>query len=193
MSSLLLDEEPLLIMPQLAVKIGLNEAIVLQQIHYWLRHNKKEKKNFIDGRYWTYNTYDKWREQFPFWSVSTIKRAIYNLEEKGLVYSTSEFNKIPIDKTKWYTINYDILEKFEHEPTCQNDTTTYQNATSQNDTKDVSKRDVQRVKLKRPIPETKTETKKKTNIPKYGKDNFNNFDQREYDYDDLEKKLLGWK
>ncbi len=36
MNNLLLDEHPLLVMPKLATLIGLNEAIVLQQVHYWL-------------------------------------------------------------------------------------------------------------------------------------------------------------
>ncbi|MBW9630680.1 hypothetical protein FG978_15245 [Escherichia coli] len=35
--SLLFAERPLVINTQLAMKIGLNEAIVLQQLHYWLR------------------------------------------------------------------------------------------------------------------------------------------------------------
>lgn len=194
MSSLLLDEEPLLIMPQLAVKVGLNEAIILQQIHYWLKHNKRQGKNYIDDRYWTYNTYEDWRTQFPFWSVSTIKRAIYNLEKLNLIISSSEYNKLFIDKTKWYTINYENLDKISTEPTCQNET-------SQNDTKDVSKRNDQRVKKKRPsvqnertIPETTTKTKKETikkTKPYGGKvSNFNNYQQRDYDdsfYSEIEE------
>ena len=35
MSKLLINEHPLQVLPSLATKIGLNEAIVLQQIHYW--------------------------------------------------------------------------------------------------------------------------------------------------------------
>lgn len=193
MSRLLLDEEPLLIMPSLAVEVGLNEAIILQQIHYWLKINRRDKKNYVNEKYWTYNTYEDWKKQFPFWSVSTIKRSIYNLEKIGVVISTNEFNKLSIDKTKWYTIDYEKLEKLGTESTYQNDTSTCQNATSQNDTKDVSKRNVGRVKMNKAIPETKTKTRKKTsNIPDAKVSNFNNFEQREYDFDDLEKKLLGW-
>ena len=33
---LLIDEPPLMVLPSLAAVIGLNEAIMLQQIHYWL-------------------------------------------------------------------------------------------------------------------------------------------------------------
>ncbi|MDQ1000403.1 hypothetical protein QFZ28_000803 [Neobacillus niacini] len=40
MSTLLINEAPLMIVPSLAVKIGMNEAVVLQQIHYWLSISK---------------------------------------------------------------------------------------------------------------------------------------------------------
>ena len=44
-----------------------------------------------------------------FWSESTIKRTIRLLEEKGYVIS-GNFNQHKMDKTKWYTINYLMLE-----------------------------------------------------------------------------------
>ena len=55
-TKLLLDEYPLLVLPKLAEKIGLNESIVLQQIHYWNVQNERIKNNFKDGHYWTYNS-----------------------------------------------------------------------------------------------------------------------------------------
>ena len=36
MNKLLLNEPPLMILPTLASNIGLNEAIFLQQLHYWI-------------------------------------------------------------------------------------------------------------------------------------------------------------
>ena len=36
MKTVLLDEAPLLILPPLAMAVGSNEAIMLQQVHYWL-------------------------------------------------------------------------------------------------------------------------------------------------------------
>ena len=48
-----LAPHPLLIPPALAKEIGLHEAVILQQIHYWL-----EKSNhLINGCLWIYNTY----------------------------------------------------------------------------------------------------------------------------------------
>ena len=40
MSNLLINESPLQVLPTLATYIGLNEAIFLQQVHYWLRIDK---------------------------------------------------------------------------------------------------------------------------------------------------------
>lgn len=44
--SLLFAERPLVINTQLAMKIGLNEAIVLQQLHYWLRDTNSGSRMF---------------------------------------------------------------------------------------------------------------------------------------------------
>src|SRR5690625_1064682 len=104
LSRLIINERPLLIPPTLAKKIGLNEAIVLQQIHFWLSVSDHEK----DGRKWVYNSYDEWQKQFPFWSKSTVIRIFNRLEEGGYVESAN-YNAMTIDRTKWYTINYDLL------------------------------------------------------------------------------------
>ena len=77
---LLFNEEPITINRLAAKVLGLNEAIVVQQIHYWLNINEKAKKNFINGKYWTFNTYDKWQnENFDFWSTRTVRRVFEKL------------------------------------------------------------------------------------------------------------------
>lgn len=105
-SRLLIPDYTLQILPDLAVEIGLNEAIVLQQVHYWLLPSRGVGK-IVDGRRWVYNTYEKWKENFPFWSVPTIKRTISSLEKQGLLESRSDLNGHASDRTKWYTINYE--------------------------------------------------------------------------------------
>jgi DnaA-like protein len=103
--TLLINEPPLQVLPTLAIKIGLNEAIILQQVHYWL--NPRFNKNFFKGRYWVRNTYDQWQQQFPFWGEKTIRRAIGNLENAAILVSfiTREFKKV-----KYYTIDYARVE-----------------------------------------------------------------------------------
>lgn len=109
MSKLLMHEIPLMVQPGLAVKIGLNEAIFLQQLHYWLERSMK----IIDNRKWVYNSAEEWHKQFPFWSIATIKRVISSLEKQDLII-TGNYNKISIDRTKWYTINYLTIENLEN-------------------------------------------------------------------------------
>ncbi len=41
MSNLLLDERPLIVLPSLAAMLNsLDEAVILQQIHYWIEKGK---------------------------------------------------------------------------------------------------------------------------------------------------------
>ncbi|MBM7577695.1 DnaD domain-containing protein [Jeotgalibacillus terrae] len=129
MSKLLIYEAPLQVLPTLAVKLGLNEAIFTQQLHYWLQHSNNER----DGHKWVYKKIDQWHKEFPFWSASTVKRVIKNLENKGVLITADHYNKIKIDKTKWYRIDYQKLNDLTRD---QNDPSTGQNdlSTGQIDT-----------------------------------------------------------
>jgi hypothetical protein len=94
---------------RLAEEIGLKEAMLLQQISYWI---ERCGKNWED-REWIYNTYKTWQEQFPCWCRKTIQRAINKLEALNLIESKPK-NAFTGNMTKWYTINYtsEILKKF---------------------------------------------------------------------------------
>ncbi|PID13906.1 replication protein [Sporosarcina sp. P34] len=108
---LLINEEPIPLLPSLAMKVGLNAALFLQQLHYRLNISK----NIREGHKWVFNSYDDWKEEFPFWSLNTIKRITYDLEQKGYLVSTSKHNKMKIDNTKWYRIDYENLP-FSYKP-----------------------------------------------------------------------------
>jgi hypothetical protein len=105
-SKLLIDEAPLQVLPSLAALVGLNEAIVLQQLHYWIC----KSENRHDGRLWVYNTYEQWQAQFFFWSIATIQRVFTSLEKQGVVLArrleVQEWNQ-----RKWYTIDYEALNR----------------------------------------------------------------------------------
>jgi DnaD/phage-associated family protein len=162
-TKLLLDDEPLVILPSLAASVGLNESIILQQLHYWL-----ERSNHVyEGHKWVYNTYEEWQEQFPFWSVSTIRRIISKLEEKGLII-VGNFNKSKIDKTKWYRIDYEKMNALSKpkEAPAQSDTSIVQNEQTndeidspcvQNEQSMCSTWSDDLLNLNRPIPENTTE------------------------------------
>ncbi|HCL5401260.1 TPA: conserved phage C-terminal domain-containing protein [Citrobacter freundii] len=102
--SLLMTSRPIVINPDLAYSIGLNEAIALQQINYWLKETNSGMES--DGVRWIYNTTEQWLEQFPFWSESTLKRTFTRLKTLG-VLKIEQLNKSQRDMTNFYTINYE--------------------------------------------------------------------------------------
>jgi len=99
----MINEPPLQVLPSLAVKVGLQEAIVLQQIHYWVQMAKPKS-----GECWVYNTYEQWAIQFPFWSSEAIRKIFKNLREKGLVLSRPR-GLHAFDRVNEYTIDYERL------------------------------------------------------------------------------------
>ncbi len=102
--SLLMPSRPIVINPDLAYSIGLNEAIALQQVNYWLKETNSGLER--DGVRWIYNTNEQWLEQFPFWSESTLKRTFTRLKTLG-VLKIEQLNKSQRDMTNYYTINYE--------------------------------------------------------------------------------------
>ena len=156
MNKLLINEEPLLIIPSLARTIGLNESIILQQIHYWLQ----KSQHTFEGVSWIYNTYEGWQKQFPFWSISTIRRAITSLERQGFIV-TSNFNKMKIDNTKWYRLQYELVEELSTHDCSESDSTlSVQNEQSNNQVEQFicSIRTDDSSKLNKPLPEITSES-----------------------------------
>lgn len=109
MSSLLMDEHPLVVSPRLAEALGsLDEAVILQQLHYWLQRSSNKR----DGRTWVYNSMATWLKQFPWVkSRTTLTRHFDKLKKLGLVL-TANYNRAGFDKTIWYSIDYDKLNEF---------------------------------------------------------------------------------
>ena len=145
----------LIINTDLALVLGdLNEAIVLNQLNYWLGINRKAGKNFIDDRYWVYNSYSDWKaKDFPYWSEKTIQRTFTRLENKGVVVSAN-YNKLGIDKTKWYTIDTEKLQELVDEFNSHEDkmTNRQDNMTDRQD-----KMSCREGQCDRPLPEITTE------------------------------------
>ena len=110
MSKLLINEPPLQLLPSLAVKYGIHEAIIIQQLHYWLQDKRNGKEK--DGERWIFNSYAEWHEQFPFLSTRAIQRAFLTLEDVGVIKARQEGT----NRRKFYTIDY---ERLDNSPSCQ--------------------------------------------------------------------------
>ena len=91
-----------------AKRFGVDEAIMLENLIFWIRKNKANGKHFHDGRYWTYNSIKAFEELFPFWSKRQIERILKSLEKQNILY-TGNYNKSHYDRTKWYAINEEVI------------------------------------------------------------------------------------
>lgn len=103
-SKLLINESPLQVLPTLAKLLGLDRAVIIQQIHYWL----EKSDNVRDGYRWIYNSYTAWSEQFTWLSSTAIGKHVRLLEKDGWLIP-GRFNGKAFDRTKWYRLNYDKL------------------------------------------------------------------------------------
>ena len=101
---------------QLAIAVGLNEAIVLRKLHSWIQFNTQRGVNLrVDEngvwRVWSFQTLAQWEAQLPFWSGVTIRRIFKNLKDLGVVIASDAFNDNRSDRTLWYTIDYDVYDR----------------------------------------------------------------------------------
>lgn len=85
---------------------GVDEAIFLHSLAFWIAKNRANKKHLHDGRYWSYNTQAALAELFPFWSRRQIERIIASCKEQGALL-TGYFNTDKTDRTTWYTLTDD--------------------------------------------------------------------------------------
>jgi hypothetical protein len=86
---------------ELATKLGIEEAIFLNNLYYWLQKNAANGKNFFDGSYWTYNTKQAYTEIFPYMSYDKIKRMINLLREQNII-KTGHYDENKMNRTLWY-------------------------------------------------------------------------------------------
>jgi hypothetical protein len=93
----------------LAEQYGVNEAIFMHNIFFWIRQNEANEKHLYIGRYWTYNTMQAFTELFPFWSFSQVRKIIKNLTDKGVLL-VGNFNENTWNKTTWYSLSDDIVD-----------------------------------------------------------------------------------
>ena len=98
---------------EIATKYGIAEAILLNNLYFWIKHNSANETNYYDGMYWIIMSVKEYKELLPYFGEKKIKNALSNLENEELIV-TGNYNKLPFDKTKWYAITekgYEAVEK----------------------------------------------------------------------------------
>lgn len=86
---------------EVAEKYGIQEAIIIQNLKFWIEKNMANEKNQHDGHTWTYNSVKAWSILLPYMSEKQIRAKLKKLEDDGILIA-GNYNKSSYDRTKWY-------------------------------------------------------------------------------------------
>lgn len=87
----------------IAIKFGMEAAVIYNQILYWLIHNRIHGTNFHKGRTWTYNTPEAMQEFIPYLTHRQIRNGLDKLVA-GKVLLKDNFHKNKLNRTSWYAL-----------------------------------------------------------------------------------------
>lgn len=95
----------------IAEKYGVNEAIFLNNLAYWIHKNMANEKHYHENRYWTYNSVESYKKLFPYWSSKSLRIIIQSCIKNNLILK-GNFNKLGYDRTTWYALTDNALNLF---------------------------------------------------------------------------------
>ena len=87
----------------IAKEYGVNAAVILENINFWIQKNEANEANFFDGNCWTYNSVKAMETLFPYMTAKQIRNAIEVLVDANLVV-IGNYNENPMNRTKWYAL-----------------------------------------------------------------------------------------
>ena len=85
----------------IAKEYGILEAILLNNMWFWVERNKANETNFYDGHYWTFNSTKAYTELFPYVTQRQIQNALKHLRDEDIL-QVGNYNKLTYDRTLWY-------------------------------------------------------------------------------------------
>ena len=97
---------------ELAQRHGVNGAIFLHAMAFWIAKNQANGRHFHEGRTWTYNTLEALAKLFPFWTRRQVERITAKLREEGALL-TGNFSQDKTDRTVWYALSDDVLAVYQ--------------------------------------------------------------------------------
>ena len=145
-----------------AVLYGVEKAVLLNNLKYWLDHAKANGKKAIDGYHWTFNSATSFAELIPYIDSRKIGRLMRELEADGIVI-VGNHNRAGYDRTKWYT-----MPEYALQPASP--------VIVQNVTVDCQNMDNALSQFEQPIPDINTDNKPDSNQVKNCEPSVNQFD-----------------
>lgn len=89
---------------QFAKDYGIEEAILIENLYFWIAKNVANEKHKYEGRYWTYNSAKAFAELFPYINETKIYRVLSHLEDVEFIIK-GKFSQDKHDRTNWYSFS----------------------------------------------------------------------------------------
>ena len=84
-----------------AIAYGVDEAIMIKNLQFFIQSNANRGHNFHQGRFWTYDRLQDLPNHFPYWTIKQIRRILKSLIDQKVIMR-DEFNKVWSERTSWY-------------------------------------------------------------------------------------------
>ena len=139
---------------ELATKIGVREAIILQHLFWWHQHNASVPNMCIDGRVWFYIPVSQITYIFPYFTNNAVRTILDKLIEAGyLVKDHKGEGQQKFNRTNWYALTNSALSLFQF---TISETPFVENHKSIVNSKDIKQEDINITPLKKdkkiPLP-----------------------------------------
>lgn len=83
-----------------AEKYGVECAIMIHHLQYWIEFNRSNRKNFRENRTWMYQSHSEIVSIYSYWSKDQVHRILKKLEDLEIIIK-GNFNENKYDKTLW--------------------------------------------------------------------------------------------
>lgn len=98
----------------IAALCGVEEAVIVHNLYYWILKNSAKERHIYDGKVWTYNTIKAFNKLFSFWTERKIRTLLLSLKKQGAII-IGNYNKTAMDRTQWYTLSDEIMAIYEND------------------------------------------------------------------------------
>lgn len=97
---------------KIAEKYGIEEAILIEHLYFWIHKNKCLDEMVHHDRTWCYSSAKGFNKYVTYMSTQKIRRVLVGLEKRGFIY-IDNFNKTAFNQTLWYAFTDSAIKELE--------------------------------------------------------------------------------
>lgn len=90
-----------------------DEAAFVHRVYFLIMNNEANDRNYHEGKYWTYDSFQALAKIFDFWTAKQLRRIVKNCVELGLI-ETGQFSENAFDRRNWYTVTERVKSIYEN-------------------------------------------------------------------------------